>query len=79
MTLSYKRFDLTPAVEHLRDSGEWSTRVLITRHHAHGVKEKFCSASATFKDKVSAENHSIEFGKQIVDGHYKNATTADLL
>ena len=79
MTLIYKGFELSPAVEHLLDPGEWSTRILITKHHAHEVKEKVFSASNTFKDKLEAEDHSIEFGKKIVDGHYKGATIADLL
>lgn len=79
MRLTYKGFELKSAVEHLRDSGEWSTRVLITKHHANEVKEKFCSASNTFRDKAEAESHSIEFGKQVVDGHYQNATITDLL
>ena len=79
MKLNYKSFELRSAVEHLLDSGEWSTRVLITKHHAEGVKEKFCVASNTFQDKPEAESHSIEFGKQIVDGYFLNATVADLL
>ena len=79
MEIPYKGFVLKSAPEHLRDSGHWSVRVLITKHHENGVKEKFCSASNTFPDKAEAENHSIEFGKQVVDGRYQNATVADLL
>lgn len=79
MKLDYEGFQLQSAVEQHLDSGEWTTRVLITKHHANQVKEKFCSASNTFKDKAEAERHSIEFGKQVVDGRFRNATITDLL
>lgn len=79
MAITYKGFMLQAAVEHLRDSGRWSTRALITRHHANEVKEKFVSTANTFPDKVEAERHSVEFAKEVVDGKYQNATTEDLL
>ena len=78
MSISYKGFEISTAVEQLIDSGEWTTRVLLTKHHDDEIREKFCSASNTYKTKAEAERHSVEFGKQIIDGHYKNATVADL-
>jgi len=78
MRVSYKGFELTACVEQLANSGAWTTRVLITKHLGNETREKFCSAANVFQDKTEAELHSIEFGKQIVDGSYRNATTADL-
>jgi len=78
MAITYKGFELKPAVEHLRESGRWSTRALITKHHANEVREKFVSAANTFADKAEAEQHSLEFAKQVVDGKYQNATAEDL-
>lgn len=77
--MTYKGFVLKAAVEHLRDSGKWSTRALITKHHGNEVKEKFVSAGNTFTDKAEAERHSVEFAKQVVDGQFQNATVTDLL
>jgi hypothetical protein len=73
------KFILQAAVEQQRDSGQWSNRALITRHHANEIKEKFVSASNTFPDKVEAERYSLEFAKEVVDGKYQNATIEDLL
>ncbi len=78
MRISYRGFDLSAAIEQLADSSEWTTRVLITKHRGSEVREKFCSASNAFKEKSQAEEHSIEFGKQIVDGLYQNTTVDDL-
>jgi hypothetical protein len=78
MKTTYKGFVLTAAVEHLTDTDEWSTRVLVTKHHSAGPKEKFVSAANTYKDKAEAEHHSIEFGKQMIDGNYQGATVNDL-
>lgn len=78
MAITYKGFILQAAVEQLRDSGRWTIRTLIARHHANEVKEKFVSASNTFPDKVEAERHSLEFAKKVVDGKCQNATTEDL-
>lgn len=78
MAIAYKGFELKPAVEQLRESGRWSTRALITKHHANEVKEKFVSAANTFVDKAEAEQHSLEFAKQVVDGKHQNSTVEDL-
>lgn len=78
MAITYKGFELKPAVEHLRESGQWSTRALITKHRPNEVREKFVSAGNTFADKAEAEKHSLEFAKQVVDGKYQNATAEDL-
>jgi hypothetical protein len=42
------------------------------------VKEKFVSVANTFADKAEAEQHSLEFAKQVVDGKHQNATAEDL-
>ena len=79
MAITYKGCVLQAAVEHLRESGRWSTRALITKHRANEVKEKFVSAANTFADKLEAERHSLEFAKQVVDGKYQSATIEDFL
>ncbi|MDI1246042.1 MAG: HlyU family transcriptional regulator [Rhodoferax sp.] len=79
MAITYKGFELKPAVEHLRESGLWSARALITKHNANEVRQKFVSAANTFSGKAEAEQHSLEFAKQVVDGNCQNATIEDLL
>lgn len=80
-TTSYKGFELSPASEQLQDTGEWSVRVTITKHHdSRGeTLEKQYSANNTFKKKDDAEHHSIEYGKEIIDGKHKNVSVKDLL
>lgn len=80
-TIQYKGFELTPSPHQLRETGEWTLQVTITKHHnARGeTLEKQCSASNTFKKKEDAERHAIEFGKQIVDGQHDLLSVDDLL
>lgn len=78
MSISYKEFEISPSVLQLVDSGEWTPRVLITKHYHDKTSEKFLSDSNTFTSKAEAEKHSVTFGKEVIDGRYSNATVADL-
>jgi hypothetical protein len=80
-TIKYKGFEVSPASHQLRDSGEWTLDTVITKHHdSRGeTLEKKYSGKNTFKTEAEANAHSIEFGKQIIDGKFPEFTTDYLL
>ena len=64
----------------MRDTGEWTVRVTITKHHdiRGETLEKQVSASNTFKSQEGAERHAIEFGKEVIDGKHADVSVDDL-
>lgn len=81
MAVVYKEFKLNPAPYQLAESGEWELRVTITKHHdnRNETLQRTYSAKNTFKSKIEAEAHAIEFGKQIIDGEFHKHSIKDLL
>ncbi len=79
-SVQYKGYELSPAPYQLADSGEWELRVVVTKHHdSRGeTLEKPFSGKSTFKTREEAEIHSVEFGRQIIDGKYPEFTLNDL-
>ncbi|QBQ53080.1 CV_2116 domain-containing protein [Nitrosococcus wardiae] len=77
----YKGFELSPSPYQLRETGEWTVRVMITKHHDSRDESlvKPFSASNAFKERKDAESHAIQFGKEIIDGKHLNLSVDDLL
>ena len=75
MSVSYKKYQLDSASYQLQDSKEWTTSVSISI--LSDFKGNFQSldfhASNRFKNKKEADFHSINYGKEIIDGKHPDA------
>ena len=75
MRVSYKNYELKSASHQIPDSKEWTTSVYISI--ASDPQGNFQSlpfnANNRFKTKEEADFHSINYGKEIVDGLHPNA------
>lgn len=76
--IPYKGYLIKPAPLQLRDSGEWTMELVISKHRGNSVAERKYSAGNTFKTEEEAIQHCINFGKQIIDGDSDNCTVTDL-
>ncbi len=76
----HEGYEVSPATMQRTDNGEWTLRVLITKHRdSKGVtNEKFFDGENTFKTKDEAEMKSIEFGKRIINGELSGFDVHDL-
>ncbi len=73
-------FEIIPASQQLTDTGEWTLRVLIKKHHDYQdiTNHQFFDGKNTFPSKVEADAHSIEFGKRIINGEQPGLNITDL-
>lgn len=80
MSINYKGFVLSPASQQLSETEDWVLRITITKHHdSRGeTLEKIYTGNNTFSSKAEAEVHSIEFGKQIIDGKFQDSSIDEL-
>ena len=80
-TIEYKGFQISPIPHQQKDTGMWTLDVSLTRHHdgrGESLTKKF-SGGNTYKTEAEARTHSVDFGKQVIDGKYPDITTEDLL
>ena len=75
---SYKGYLIHPTPHQLRDSGEWTMELCISKHTGDAVTEKKFYAGNKFKTEEKAIQHCINFGRQIIDGESDNCTVTDL-
>ena len=70
MNISYKDYalDCAPAKSYGKD--EWMTSIHINKLSSDGYKTKAFYCEETFETKEEAGEHSINLGKQIVDGEH---------
>lgn len=80
-TSHYAGFGLTAAAYLREDTYEWQVYVVIAKHHGDTGQtlEKSFIAGETRASKESAEERSIELGRQIIDGKYPERTLTDLV
>lgn len=80
-TSQYAGFGLTAAAYLREDTYEWQVYVVIAKHHGDTGRtlEKSFFAGETRSSKESAEERSIELGRQIIDGKYPDRTLTDLI
>ena len=78
MSTFYKSFEIEP--EPLRDPNtqQWSISVIIYKHKGHSVINRQFTGKNTFKTEKEAIDHSIDFGKQIIDGKYHDFSVSDM-
>jgi len=68
--IEHKGRKISPTPYKLNDTGEWNVHVtIITQQGNEDIVQQF-SAKNTYSLEEEAKFHSIEFGKQIVDGKY---------
>ncbi len=76
--IPYKGYLIRPTPLQLRDSGEWTIELYISKHRDNSITQGKYSAGNTFKTEEEAMQHCINFGKQIIDGDFENCTVTDL-
>jgi hypothetical protein len=68
MNTSYKDYDLDAAPEKSYGKDEWMTSVHINKVSSDGYKTKAFYCKEIFDTKEEANEHSLNLGKQIIDG-----------
>lgn len=74
----YKGYVIKPIPQQLADSDRGNMNLTISKDHRHSVVETQFSAANTFATEEEANEHCINFGKQIIDGKSKTCTVDDL-
>jgi hypothetical protein len=77
MQVHYKGYELVPASIQRVGTGEWPVAVTIFKILPQTASIPFAS-NTTFKTQQEANEKSIEFGKQIIDGKYQELSVSDL-
>ena len=72
--IEYKGFKLQAKPEYENFSRRWQIRVLISRNTGFTATAKSFSASNTYATEQEAMQHSINYGKQIIDGQIAGIT-----
>ena len=70
MPILYKGYEIKSTSIQLQEKDKWTTSVSITQHTGDHATIFPFSAGNTFGTKEDADAHSINFGKQIIDGNY---------
>ena len=68
MTTRYKDYDLDPSSAKSYDKDEWMTSIHVNKLSSDGYRTKAFYCEEAFETKEEADNHSINLGKQIIDG-----------
>ncbi len=70
MTIRYKDYDLDSSPAKSYDKEEWMTSIHISKLSSDGYKSKPFYCKEAFETKEEADDHSINLGKQIIDGKH---------
>ena len=68
MTVRYKDYDLDASSSKSTGNDVWMTSIHINKLSSDGYQTQPFYCKDAFKTKEEAEEHSINLGKQIVDG-----------
>ncbi|MGR3293274.1 MAG: CV_2116 domain-containing protein [Candidatus Scalindua sp.] len=68
MTTKYKDYDLDTSTSKSAGSDDWMTSVHVNKLSSDGYKTKGFYCKELFETKEEADDHSVNLGKQIVDG-----------
>lgn len=74
--IDYKGHSIYSTSIQIADSKKWTVAVNIVTHQGDSDLDQPYSSAITFGAKEEADNRSVEFGKQIVDGMYPNLVLA---
>jgi len=70
MTTRYKDYDLDTYSAKSYGKDEWMTAIHVNKLSSDGYKTKAFYCKEAFDTKEEADEHSINLGKQIVDGEH---------
>jgi len=73
----YKGYEIIPAPNQSRDSGECTINLYIVIDKGNERTERKFFHHDTYKTREEAINQCINFGKQIIDGKVENYTVPD--
>ncbi len=68
MTVQYKDYDLDPSSSKSSGNDVWMTSIHINKLSSDGYQTQPFYCKEGFETQEAAEEHSINLGKQIVDG-----------
>jgi hypothetical protein len=77
-SIPYEGFWIDPAPYQLAETMKWKIQVYIRRDTGSAITSKYFIASDTFDTEEEAEYHSINFGKDIIDGKIPSCSVNDL-
>ncbi len=72
MSTKYKDYDLDTSTSKSAGSDDWMTSIHVNKISSDGYKTKAFYCKETFETKEDADDHSINLGKQIVDGTHSD-------
>lgn len=72
MTTQYKDYDLDTSTSKSAGSDDWMTSIHINKLSSDGFKTKAFYCKEVFETKEEADNHSVNLGKQIIDGTHSD-------
>ncbi len=70
MTVRYKDYDLDTSTSKSAGSDDWMTSIHISKLSSDGYQTKPFYCKDAFETKEEADDHSINLGKQIIDGNH---------
>ena len=70
MTVRYKDYDLDSASAKSYGKDEWMTSIHINKLSSDGYQTQPFYCKEAFETKEEADDHSINLGKQIIDGNH---------
>ncbi len=68
MAIQYKDYDLDASSAKSYGKNEWMTSIHISKLSSDGYKSQPFYCKDAFDTKEEADNHSMNLGKQIIDG-----------
>ena len=70
MTTRYKDYDLDTSTSKSAGSDDWMTSIHVNKLSSDGYKTKAFYCKEAFETEEDADDHSINLGKQIIDGKH---------
>ncbi len=70
MTIRYKDYDLDTSTSKSGGSDVWMTAIHINKLSSDGYQTQPFYCKDAFETKEEADDHSINLGKQIIDGEH---------
>jgi len=75
--INYQGFIIDPTPVHFH-SGEWNTDVWIRIHRGEDTSSRNFNTRDTFPTQEEDVAHSLQFGRDIIDGNVEDCTVEDL-
>jgi len=78
MSIMHKGYEIKSTSIKLQEKDKWTTSVMILKHDSGGVSTLPFSTSNTFDTKEEADTHSVNFARQIIDGHHEGLSVSTM-